>query len=285
MYIGTLMGAAISILAPVVFFGFIFWCLIKADGLEFIKRLSKRELLLSELILALSCLFINLTIRKNQFIYFWDYSREWNSAIQVSKGLLSAPLSTLKDVYYTINNSDYNHFMPLLLALPMRIFGMTFTSYVTITQVFYMCPAVIMIALCMARLLQYAGYPAPRFPWLLLFASGTPILYYVLLDGFMDPPILMLISAVLLLSFDFEYKKVDISRCILIAIALLVLVLFRRHFAYWVVGFICSQVVTVLFQIAIGREHRAATIKGFILNMLIIGGSCAIILGYSSGIS
>jgi len=279
MNIGNMMGTAISFLAPVVFFGFIYWCLLKAEGLEIIKGLSKRELLFSELILALSCLFINFTIRKNQFIYFWDYSREWNSAIQVSKGLLSAPLNTLKDVYYTINHSDYNHFMPMLLALPMRIFGMSFTSYITMTQVFYMCPAVIMIALCMARLLKYVGYPAPRFPWLLLFASGTPILYYVLLDGFMDPPILMLISAVLLLSFDFEYKKVDISRSILIAVALLVLVLFRRHFAYWVVGFICSQTVVVLFQIAVGREHRAETIKGFILNMLIIGGSCAIILG------
>ena len=115
MNIGNMMGTAISFLAPVVFFGFIYWCLLKAEGLEIIKGLSKRELLFSELILALSCLFINFTIRKNQFIYFWDYSREWNSAIQVSKGLLSAPLNTLKDVYYTINHSDYNHFMPMLL--------------------------------------------------------------------------------------------------------------------------------------------------------------------------
>jgi hypothetical protein len=277
MNYAPVIGALISVLVICVFYYFLYLCLKKSDSLNVLRNISKGEIIVCEVVLASISILMSAIIGKNQFIYFWDYSREWNSAIQVSRGLYSAPLEALRDIYHTINKSDYNHFMPLLVALPMQVFGMSYASYVIITQVFYMCPALVLITVCVNKTLVISGYKPPRFSVLLLFIAFTPILYYVLLDGFMDPPVLMLVCAGLLLSLEFDYERIDLKRSALIVTTLILSVLFRRHFAYWVIGFLCSQLVAVLFQIVSKKGHRVSILKGFSLNILFGVGVGAIV--------
>ena len=140
-------GFVIACIAPVFFYLYIFGTLKKGNSLSEIKMLKKTDWLFSFMILFGITGVICILIKQNHFIYYWDYGREWTTAISVSQDLFETPLSALKGIYYSINEEDYNRFMPILIALPLRLLGNSFARYVVINQVFYMCPALFMICL------------------------------------------------------------------------------------------------------------------------------------------
>lgn len=272
-------GFVIACIAPVLFYLYIFGALKKGNSLSEIKTLKKTDWLFSSIILFGITGVICILIKQNHFIYYWDYGREWTTAISVSHDLFEAPLSALKGIYHSINEEDYNRFMPILIALPLKLLGNSFARYVVINQVFYMCPALFMISLLAYKILRKFQIVRTKFWNVLLFVAATPIIYYVLLDGFMDPPVLLLISGVLMLSLDFDFRRMDISRCVLIAIGLLLLVLFRRHFAYWVVGYVFSILFVAIYQFINNKEDRKIIFKNYVTDMFVIGGiSLAVLL-------
>lgn len=265
-------GYVIAFIAPILFYVYIFASIKKSKAFCEIKTLTKFDYIISIFILACITGAIFVLIRQNQFIYYWDYGREWTTALSLSKELFETPANALKGIYNSINTTDYNRFMPILIVLPLKLLGNSFARYVAINQVFYMCPALLVISLLTYKVLKKHSISKAHFWNVVLFVASTPILYYVLLDGFMDPPILLLISSVLLLSLDFDFRKIDISRCVLIAIGLLLLVLFRRHFAYWVVGYIFSVLYVAIYQFSTNKEERWKIFWTYVADMLIIGG-------------
>lgn len=265
-------GFVITIIAPVLFYVYIFAAIKKSNFLCEVKTLTKVDWIISIFILAGITGAICVLIKQNQFIYYWDYGREWTTALNLSNELFESPIDALKGIYDSINTTDYNRFMPILIVLPLKLLGNSFARYVVINQVFYMCPALFVISLLAYKVLRKYSINKARFWNVLLFVAVTPILYYVLLDGFMDPPVLLLISSVLLLSLDFNFKKIDSSRCVLIAIGLLLLVLFRRHFAYWVVGYVFSVLYIAIYQFLSNKAERWKIFKNYVIDMVIIGG-------------
>ncbi len=272
-------GFMIACLAPCLFYLYIWGALKKGNALSEIKALTRIDWIFSFFILFGVTGIICILIKQNHFIYYWDYGREWTTAISVSHDLFETPLGALKGIYHSINEQDYNRFMPILIALPLRLLGNSFARYVVINQFFYMCPALFLISLLTYKILRKFQINRSKFWNILLFIGATPIIYYVLLDGFMDPPILLLISGVLMLSLDFDFCRIDVSRCVLIAIGLLLLVLFRRHFAYWVVGYVFSVLFVAIYQFANNKEERKKIFINYVIDMFVIGGiSLAVLL-------
>jgi hypothetical protein len=206
------------------------------------------------------------------FVCSYDYGREWIFSTSISGDLFLSPLDTIKRVYLSINNDDYNLLMPTLMALPLKLFGADFASYAMSVHILFLCPAIFSTSLCTAKLLRVCGFEKKGFMWLLLPVCATPILYYALFMGFMDAPALIVISSVLMVSLEFDYRKIDIGRCLLISSGLIAVMLFRRYFAYWVVGFIVSQAVMASWQFYFHKEDRFLVFRGFTQNMAIIGG-------------
>lgn len=272
------LGIIVMTAVPVMFYLLVFWCLKCVNITEDLRKISRKDWLVTVVILLGSCVFTCFVIKQNKFVYYWDYGREWSSAISVSNGLLSNIWGTLKDVYNTTNTQDYGRMMPMLIALPLKIFGNSFARYVVITEVFYMCPAIMIISLLTNRIINKISLNKPKLSYIVFIIATIPILYYVEFNGFMDPPVLILVACILLLAFDFDYKKFDLKRSALISICFLLLVLFRRYFAYWVVGFILSQLFNMIFQLKEEKENKKQVLIGYIQNMMFIGVFCLLFL-------
>lgn len=272
-------GYTISIIIMVLFWSYVLMSFYVSGNNSIIRSLKKNEIVSTIIILFFSTIAVCYIIKKNNFIYYWDYGREWTTAIRVSTSLLENPVRAMKDVYDSINTTDYNQFMPLLIVFPLNILGKSFARYVVINQIMYMCPAIFLMGILAKKILQKCNLKVYSLGIYIAFFATTPILYYVLLDGFMDPPILILITIILLLSVDWDFQSFDIRRCICISIGLLLLVLFRRHFAYWVVGYICSCLVVAIFKITEDKKNIRLTIRNYLLSMIFIGFFCLAVLG------
>lgn len=273
-----LVGLCVSLIVIILFWTLILACLFKAGVKELITNINIFSWISVCIWLLGMSIIIYLIIKENNFVYYWDYGREWGAAVNVSNGLFVNTKATLNNIYSTINTLDYNQLMPILIAAPLHIFGNTFVCYVMINQIFYMIPAIIIISILIYKIIWKVTDSKPKFTFIVFIVSMTQILYYVELDGFMDPPVLIMISTILLMAFEWDFSKLDIPKCLMISILLLTLVICRRHFAYWVVGFITSQFVSLLLQLQNDKNNRKNLLLGYLKSMLTIGIICLSVL-------
>ncbi len=266
------LGFSAAVMIFVFFYSAIGLTIWYGVGRQCWKALRKRDLLLCQFILFISTLFVAFTIQQNHYIYYWDYAREWSSAIHLSELLFRDPMLAFKQVYHSINASDFNQAMPLLLTLPLKLFGASYTTYIILNFVLCVIPGIIMMTLCVWKLMRKAGLvEVPLFVPLFLF-SATPSLYYTVFRGFMDPIICILAGGVILLSIDFDFKHFELKRCVTIAVLLLAITICRRYFPMWVIGYIVVVCVLFLFQLKTTKPgERKHLIRGFFLNMGSIG--------------
>lgn len=271
-----IIGLLISIIVIVLFYGYVAVCLKYSGTGKILRQVSKKEWCFFLIFFVISVIFVIYIMGKNQFIYYWDYSVHWVPTFSMAKAMFENPFATLQTVWYTIGTTDYNWLMPLLYVLPAKLFGCTFEIMVVFVYIFYMCPAFLMISICVNKFLKLAGYEKARIILYAVLVFAMPLVEYVLLKGFWDAPVLILSACLLLLASDFEYKSFDVRRSTLMVIGILAIVLFRRHWAYWIIGYIFFLGIGMLFQLH--KDTYGITIRYFFGNMMYIGICCVLLL-------
>lgn len=77
-------------------------------------------------------------INQNRFIYYWDFSGYWMSSVNNMMTLFSRPLAAIINFGGGILFSEYNAIVPMLIAIPLKISGYTFTRYVLVNCICFM---------------------------------------------------------------------------------------------------------------------------------------------------
>lgn len=269
-------GLTFALSAIIIFYSYIYLALRYGGAKKYIEKISKREYIYISSIFLISSSFIAYMLGKNQFIYYWDCTMHWIPTVSMTQTMFVNPWGTLQTIVNTIGTTDYNWTMPLLYVLPAKIFGCSFSSVVLIVHVFYMCPAYFVLALAMKKQLSLMGSKEISIVWFIALVSLVPFLSAILLRGFLDPPVLMIAAVIIFLSSDFSYDRFDIKWATLMAIGIFSLVIFRRHWAYWVIGLIVSLGVLFLFQLKTDTWRK--TFLNYVLNMSYIGLFCVLLL-------
>ena len=264
-------GLAIASSAVVLFYFYIYLVLKAGGVVSLLKGLNAAEWIL----IFSACLFSvaasSILLQKNHFIYYWDYGMHWVPSVDLANLLFSSPVQALRYIASSIANSDYNATEPLLYALFVKVFGKDYSSVVKTVQVFFMCPAYICISLCINKYIMLAGYGKKSVPLYTAFAVLIPVIQNVLLKAYLDAPVLLVSTSLLILVSDFQYESFSLKKACLVAVGIMILVIFRRHFAYWTIGFIFMFGVLFLFQV---KSNPKLVTRNFILSMAVIGGFC-----------
>ena len=143
MFIGT----SVSLLAIVIFYLYVFISL-RYCKVDKIIKYGRYEVLGVMALFCLTTFFIYFQLKRNSFIFYWDYTMHWIPIASMRSSLFSNPIDTLKTIYDTIGSTDYNWTMPLLYVLPTKIFGVSYEKTVLLVYIFYMFPAIIISAVC-----------------------------------------------------------------------------------------------------------------------------------------
>lgn len=275
----SLAGVLVCGLIPILYLLLIGVCLYTGGGYGQFRNVRKRDLLLIQLVFLLSTMFVFLLIRQNQYIYYWDYGREWTGAIETSRQLLAQPVEAIKNIIFTINTMDFNRFMPILLGIFLAVFDESYTTYVVFNFIICVLPSFLIYAMCVKKLLHITGEQEGYLPLIVFCFSLTPLVYYTVLHGFMDPILCTLSGLVFFLSIDMDFKQKNLKQCSLIAVLLLCITISRRHFPIWVLGYIATMGVLFLFQLfSTEINKRKQLIQGFFINMCFIGICIAAVL-------
>lgn len=210
---------------------------------------------------------------RRSFVYIWDYVNYINKQYWAEAAFLQSPAAGFQFIFGSFAE-DYTNFITLFLEFPFCLSDRTGDSF-AFCQVFSILP---MLLVLLAGLTIKVGQMLRvknrfwyfligmtwmvTYPWLRMSAMLSQPDWFGLIFGF----------SILLLTLDFRFEKLEPVRFCLLFAATAAIILSRRWYLYFVVGYYFAYAVLVLVSSA--RIARAGQKKQALLqvrNLVLFG--------------
>ena len=199
---------------------------------------------------------------RRSFVYIWDYANYINKQYNAEAAFLQGPAVGFHFILDSLAE-DYTNFNTLFLEFPFCLTDRTGDSF-AICQVFSIVP---MLLLLLAGLVVKVGQMLQvknRFWYFLIGLSWTFTYPWLRMSAVLSQPDwfgLIFAFSILLLTLDFRFEKLDLPRFGLLFLATAAIILSRRWYLYFVVGYYFAYAVLVLVSSAriakVGRKQEA----------------------------
>ena len=199
---------------------------------------------------------------RRSFVYVWDYVNYINKQYNAEAAFLQGPAVGFHFILDSLAE-DYTNFNTLFLEFPFCLTDRTGDSF-AICQVFSIVP---MLLLLLAGLVVKVGQMLQvknRFWFFLIGLSWTFTYPWLRMSAVLSQPDwfgLIFAFSILLLTLDFRFEKLDLPRFGLLFLATAAIILSRRWYLYFVVGYYFAYAVLVLVSSAriakVGRKQEA----------------------------
>ena len=212
-------------------------------------------------------------LSRRDFIYYWDYANYIQKQYAAEAAFAQSPAAGFGLIFGSFAE-DYTNFIPLFLEFPFCLTDRTGDSF-AFCQVFSILP---MLLVLLAGLTIKVGQMLRvknrfwyfligmtwmvTYPWLRRSAMLSQPDWFGLIFGF----------SILLLTLDFRFEKLEPVRFCLLFAATAAIILSRRWYLYFVVGYYFAYAVLVLVSSA--RTARAGQKKQALLqvrNLVLFG--------------
>ena len=184
---------------------------------------------------------------RRSFVYIWDYVNYINKQYWAEAAFLQSPAAGFQFIFGSFAE-DYTNFITLFLEFPFCLSDRTGDSF-AFCQVFSILP---MLLVLLAGLTIKVGQMLRvknrfwyfligmtwmvTYPWLRMSAMLSQPDWFGLIFGF----------SILLLTLDFRFEKLEPVRFCLLFLATAAIILSRRWYLYFVVGYYFAYAVLVL---------------------------------------
>ena len=210
---------------------------------------------------------------RRSFVYIWDYFNYISKQYSAEAAFLQSPAAGFQYIFGSFAE-DYTNFITLFLEFPFCLSDHTGDSF-AFCQVFSVLP---MLLVLLAGLTIKVGQMLRvknrfwyfligmtwmvTYPWLRMSAMLSQPDWFGLIFGF----------SILLLTLDFRFEKLEPVRFCLLFLATAAIILSRRWYLYFVVGYYFAYAVLVLVSSV--RTARAGQKKQALLqvrNLVLFG--------------
>lgn len=211
---------------------------------------------------AAALLYAFWALGSRTFLYYWDYANYILKQYSTEAAFLQGAGVGFRFVFDSITE-DYTNFISLFTEFPFCLSGKTGDDY-AFCQVFSILPTLLVL---LAGLVLKAGQMLRvknRF-WYFLMGLGWCITYpWLRMSAMLGQPDwfgLIFAFSILLLTLDFRFEKLDPVRFVLLFSATAAIILSRRWYLYFVVGYYFSYALLVLVSsirtARAGHKHPA----------------------------
>jgi hypothetical protein len=227
-------------------------------------------------VVSVLSLFVVWYVAQERFIYFWDYVGYHNLYISLGPRFDVSTWRALHFVFNTVRESDYNS-LPVLFLMPFRFaFGPGRLAYLLSVAVTFVFPSIALFPYVVRKLARrgasHSTFDEAGLALLSVLGFALlPLLWAPVLLGSVDAGGLIIILLVLMLYFRADLVDQNFKSLVSMALLLCLLILYRRWYAYWVVGFFGAMAVCEGLKFATSRERRAHFSR-IAINIFTLGG-------------
>ena len=210
---------------------------------------------------------------RRSFIYIWDYVNYISKQYGAEAAFAQTPMTGFHYIFDSLAE-DYTNFITLFIEFPFCLTDRTGDSF-AICQVFSIVP---MLLLLLAGLVVKVGQMLQvknRFWFFLIGLSWTFTYPWLRMSAVLSQPDwfgLMFAFSILLLTLDFRFERLDPLRLVLLFAATAAVILSRRWYLYFVVGYYFAYAVLVLVSSArIAKAGRRQDALLQVRNLILFG--------------
>ena len=210
---------------------------------------------------------------RRSFVYIWDYFNYINKQYCAEAAFLQGPAAGFQYIFGSFAE-DYTNFITLFLEFPFCLSDRTGDSF-AFCQVFSVLP---MLLVLLAGLTIKVGQMLRvknrfwyfligmtwmvTYPWLRMSAVLSQPDWFGLIFGF----------SILLLTLDFRFEKLQPVRFCLLFLATAAIILSRRWYLYFVVGYYFAYAALVLVSsLRIARAGQKKQARAQVRNLVLFG--------------
>ncbi len=170
---------------------------------------------------------------KSEYIYFWDNATYWDISKNIANGVMTPGF--FKNLYGSICTMDYNYLAGIPTALFVKIFGQSRLVYILTLVNLYLFPSVILIY----KISKKIG-KSPKITTVIVMLI-CPAITFMALIGFVDIGGLLGGLLCCYLYFEKDNKEPVWYKYIIIGAVLVLMMLWRRWYAFFAVSFITAM--------------------------------------------
>ena len=218
---------------------------------KFIRLIINRRTLPYISITLVCILLVNILvysyIKTENAIYYWDISAYWKNSI----GLINIFNASFRDGVHSVLaslNQDYN-LLPLVPLLPfLEILGTSRTIFILSILNLYLVPFAVILAYTSISLFKISGVKkkVTFYTSCLFTALFFPALLAPILDGRPDAISLLSMALIFLLYTKTNFTKY--RHYVILGILICSMIVFRRYYSFWALGFFVSYAATIVLQ-------------------------------------
>jgi len=229
---------------------------------------SKKEIIISLLVIISIYLFYIISFINRKFIYYMDYSCYYNIQIETiesfNKGIISG-------IFYFLNSTCYGEYGNFLSLFPQVLFQFTdksINSYLISSVITYI-PYIIMAYSILVKILlkKIKKYNEKNYIISNLLLITFPIFHASSIYGQPDYFGLVFVFLIIILTINYNFKKIDTERLSILLIITMMLTITRKWYMYWIVTYYPLYAITVLLE---NKKDSKIILKNMMLYLLIV---------------
>lgn len=175
-----------------------------------------------------------LYIYNSNTIYFWDNATYWDIARKLANG------TSEMSIYNSIGSMDYNYVAGLMSSVFIKLFGESRLCYVLGLVNLYLIPSFVVIYVLAKRMGK-----APGITLAITFLICPAVMYITLL-GFADIGGILICLICYMLYYPKDESKHTVIRHMAIGVLLVLMMIWRRWYAFFAVSFLTAMVCDAL---------------------------------------
>ena len=192
-----------------------------------LKKIDKKSFIIICISFIIILMYFIFIIKRNHFIFYWDYITYWNNALDLEGYLNNSTIDFVVNIIKSVLYTDYNLLAATLPAVFMKFMGNARIVYVLSIILLYLFPSIVV---CYKNNIENRRILL----LLLIILPAAPLVFYLTNFGFIDVGGLLIINLIIL--YFYKKKKYGIS-----GVLLLVLYFFRRWYMFFVLSFIVAN--------------------------------------------
>jgi len=274
-FLGVLLGGFFFL----CYYGLLYVCAKKCGMVEHYRGLSKTEKNMLLLLIAGVTAFFSWLCLQDDYIVNWDNGFYWIKNLNFMDNYLYHPAAMLKNIYESINLTDYSDMIPAIMSLPFYLIGSkSYALYRIQMFIMFQLPAYFFMVEIINQVLKKIDMKMKRFSYLyvMTFCMALSFLYLPTLCGLFDIADLTVEFAICLLILFYDFDKFNPKFGLLLSVMFLCLLFLRRHFAFFALAYFGCYVIVDFASFVTKKDHSA--IIGAVKNFFFIGFLCSTVL-------
>lgn len=225
------------------------------------QSINKLELiLLVFFIIGVAAWIFYLQPLPEKAVYYWDNAFYWIKTLNFSKNVFIYPFDTLKELYFSIDLTDYSDVVPCLMTIPFLIVGPSYRMFVFLIYIMFQLPSSLILAKIVTTIIN-KFFSNKRFLFLFSFimVSSLSFLYLPTFFGLYDSAGLLISASIVLLLLEKDWTVFDLKYNIILSSLFLLLLTVRRHFSFFALTYFGWTLMVHLYYV-LKEKNRTAMV-------------------------